>query len=70
MRPRQGSSVGRREQVIAEVKKRVVTLVDSTYQPTKAEFEEPIVVPDGKTADDLVVAIMRPVEIQRTQRPE
>lgn len=55
---------------MAEAKKRVVTLVDSTYQPTKAELEEPITVPEGMVPDDLAAAIMRPVEIQRTPRPE
>ena len=55
---------------MAEAKKRVVRLVDSTYQPTKAELEEPITVPQGMTPDDLAAAIMRPVETQRPPRPE
>ena len=55
---------------MAEVKKRIVTLPDSTYQPAKAELEEPIIVPEGMTPDDLAAAIMGPVEIQRTPRPD
>lgn len=55
---------------MAKAKKRVVTLVDSTYQPKKAELKEPIIVPEGMTPYDLAAAIMRPVEIQRTPRPD
>ena len=55
---------------MAKVEKRVVELVDSTYQPSKAEMEEPIVVPGGMTAEALARLVMRPVEIQRTPRPE
>lgn len=55
---------------MAKVEKRKVTLVDSSYQPSKAELEEPIIVPGGMTADALARLVMRPVEIQRTPRPE
>ncbi len=55
---------------MAEVEKRKVTLVDSTYQPTKAELDEPIIVPGGMTAEALARLVMRPVEIQRVPHPE
>lgn len=55
---------------MAEVEKRKVTLADSTYQPSKAELEEPIVVPGGMIAEALARLVMRPVEIQRVPRPE
>ena len=48
--------------------KRVVTLVDSSYQPSKAELEEPIRIPEGMTPDDLARAIMRPVQFKKKFR--
>ena len=55
---------------MAEVKKRTVTLVDSSYQPKKAELEEPITFPEGTTPDDLARALMQSVDINWTPRPE
>lgn len=51
---------------MAEVKKRTVTLVDSSYQPKKAELEEPITFPEGTTPDDLARALMQSVDINWT----
>lgn len=42
---------------------RTVRLKRSTYQPSKAELEEPITVPPGTTPEDLARAIVRPVRI-------
>lgn len=50
--------------------KRVVTLVENSYQPSKAELEERVAFPAGTTPDDLAKALMRPVEIRVTPRPE
>jgi len=55
---------------MAEVKKREVTLVDSSYQPKKAELEEVITFPAGMTPDDLARAVMQPVDIRWKPRPE
>ena len=49
--------------------KREVTLVKPSYQPTKAELEEPITFPEGTTPDDLAKAVMRPVKIRWKDRP-
>lgn len=49
---------------------REVTLVRSDYQPTKAEREEPITLPEGTTPEDIAKALTRPVDIRWTPRPE
>ena len=53
-----------------ELEPRTVELVRSTYQPSKAELEEPIEFPEGTTVDDLVKAVMRPVDVRYVQRPK
>lgn len=50
--------------------KRPVTLARSSYQPSKAELEEPIEFPEGTTPDDLARAVMRPADITWKPRPE
>ena len=49
---------------------REVTLVRSDYQPTKAEREKPIILPEGTTPEDIAKALTRPVDIRWTPRPE
>lgn len=44
----------------------VVELAHPSYQPTRAELNEPIEFPDGTTPDDLVRAVMRPVDVRYT----
>ena len=55
-------------------KPRSVTLVRSTYQPSKAELGEPIVLrkADGTkpTPQEAARAILWPVKIKHTARPE
>ena len=48
---------------------RDVELVDSRYQPSKAEMEEPIEFPEGTTVDDLARAVMQPVQARYVPRP-
>ena len=55
---------------MANEERREVTLVRADYQPTKAEREEPITFPEGTTPDDIAKALMRPVDIRWTPRPE
>ncbi len=55
---------------MAEVKKRVVTLVESSYQPKKAEVEEDFSFPADMTPDDLAKLVMQPVDIKWVPRPE
>ena len=55
---------------MAEIKKRVVTLVDSSYQPNKAEIEELITLQECLTPDDVAKALMQPVDINWVPRPE
>ena len=55
-------------------KPRDVTLVRSSYQPTKAEMEEiiePPLNPDGSrmTAEQIAAAVLRPVNIKWKDRP-
>lgn len=59
-----------RNRRLAEVKKREVTLVDSSHQPSRAELEEVNTFPEGMTPDDLARAVMQPVDIMWTPRPE
>lgn len=42
----------------------VVEIPEQSYPPSKAELEEPIVVPAG-TFEDAVKAVVRPVKVQR-----
>ena len=46
-----------------------VNIVRSTYQPNKAELEEPIEFPEGTTPDDLAKAVVAPVRIAWKSRP-
>ena len=50
--------------------KRRVSLVRSSYQPSKAEQEEPIEFPEGTTPDDLAEALVQPVDVTWKPRPE
>ena len=50
--------------------RREVTLARSSYQPSKAELEKPIVFPEGTTPDDLAEAVMRSADITWKPRPE
>ena len=43
---------------------REVELAHPSYQPTKAEKEEPLEFPAGTTPDDLARALMRPVSVR------
>ena len=49
--------------------RREVDLVRSSYQPSKAELEEPIEFPEGTTPEDLARAVMEPVKINWKHRP-
>ncbi len=55
---------------MTERSKDEVTLVNSRYQPTKAEMEEPLEFPEGTTPDDVAKAIMRDVNVRFVDRPE
>lgn len=50
-----------------EIVRRIVRVKPHTYQPSKAELEEPIILrkPDGSlpTVDEVVDAVLSPVEI-------
>ena len=48
---------------------RDVELVHPSYQPSKAELEEPIEFPEGTTPDDLARAVMQPVRVRYIPRP-
>ena len=50
--------------------KRRVTLVRSSYQPSKKELETPVEFPDDLTPDELAEAVVQPVEIDWKDRPE
>ena len=51
-----------------------VTLVNQTYQPTKAEAEEVIVLRNkngsAPTAQDLARAVVQPVEVTYLEKPK
>ena len=47
-----------------------VTLVNSRYQPTKAEMEEPLEFPEGTTPEDIARGVTRPVKVNWVDRPE
>lgn len=50
--------------------KRRVSLVRSSYQPSKKELEEPVEFPEGTTPDDLAAAVVQHVEIDWKNRPD
>ncbi|MDE0005632.1 MAG: hypothetical protein OXQ29_23320 [Rhodospirillaceae bacterium] len=50
--------------------KPTVSLVRSSYQPSRAELEEPIEFPEGTTPEDLAKAVMKTVTINKRARPE
>ena len=47
-----------------------VALVDSRYQPTKAEMEKPLEFPEGTTPDEVAKAVTRDVRVRWADRPE
>ena len=54
-------------------KHRPVTLVRSSYQPSKkelAETEAMLDFPEGTTPDDLAEAVVRPVDVTWKNRPK
>ena len=44
----------------------VIDLAHPSYQPSKAELEEPIEFPADTTPEDLARAVMRPVTVRYT----
>ncbi len=55
------------------VKKRTVKVVKSSYIPSKAELEMEVSVPEGlegASFDDVVKAVIRPVEVEHTDKPK
>ena len=52
--------------------KRTVKLVQSSYQPTKAELEEPIKLnlPEDTTPEQIANALLRPVNIKWMDKPK
>ncbi|MCY4113120.1 MAG: hypothetical protein OXG33_04155 [Chloroflexi bacterium] len=48
----------------------VVRVVESTYQPTKAEKEELLAFPEGTTPEDLVRAVTRTVRLRPVRRDQ
>ena len=53
-----------------EARKTEVTLVNSRYQPTKEEPENPIEFLEGTTPEDVARAVMRDTKIRRMPQPE
>ena len=51
-------------------KRRAVTLVRSSYQPSKKELADPVDFPEGTTPDDLAEAVVQPVDVKWKPRPE
>lgn len=47
----------------------VVELVRSSYQPSKAEQEEEIKLPEGTTPEELARAVTRTVQVKWKSRP-
>lgn len=45
----------------------VIDLAHPSYQPTKAEVEEPIEFPADTTPEDLARAVMRRVDVRYTE---
>ena len=50
--------------------KRRVSLVRSSYQPSKKELEEPVEFPEGTTPDELAEAVVQEVDIDWKHRPK
>ena len=50
--------------------KPTVSLVRSSYQPSKAELEETIEFPEGTSPEDLAKAVMQTVSVVKKSRPE
>lgn len=48
---------------------REIELAHPSYQPSKAEKEEPIELPEGTTPDDLARALMQPARVRYAPRP-
>ena len=48
---------------------REVELAHPSYQPSKAEKNEPIEFPEGTTPDDLARALMQPARVRYVSRP-
>ena len=46
----------------------VIELMHPSYQPSKAEVEEPIEFPEGTTPDDLARALMQPARVRYVRR--
>ena len=49
---------------------RRVSLVRSSYQPSKKELEKPVEFPKGITPDELAEAVVQPVKINWKEQPE
>ena len=50
--------------------RRPVTLVRSSYQPSKKELDEPFEFPEGTTPDDLAEAVVQAVDVTWKNRPK
>jgi len=48
----------------------IMRVVESTYQPTKAEKEELLAFPEGTTAEDLARALTRTVRLRPVRRDQ
>ena len=59
----------RRDPVPKKDDKPVVDLVRAAYQPSKAELEEEIKLPEGTTPEDLARAVTRQVTVRWKPRP-
>lgn len=55
---------------MTERSKDEVELVNSRYQPTKAELEESLEIPKGTTPDDVAKAVMQDARIRWIDQPE
>ena len=51
-------------------KRRPVTLVRSSYQPSKKKLDEPFEFPEGTTPDDLAESVLQTVDVTWKERPE
>ena len=51
-------------------KRRPVTLVRSSYQPSKKKLDEPFAFPEGTTPDDLAESVLQTVDVTWRERPE
>lgn len=50
--------------------RRKVTLVESSYQPRKAELEEKIPFPEDMTPEELARLVTRTVDIKWVKKPD